>query len=149
MWDPASEQRVNIGAAPLLRHKKDLVGIRILHFSSRRESFHINVFARRIRALHQMGFARHRNSIRIISLRDLCRCNLCWRSGGGRRCRCRLCWRRTRGLNWSVWIERLLLWRVFRGLGGRIPRWPLVGGWRWRFFRTGGEQEGRKERKQQ
>ena len=145
-----SQQRVNIGAAPPLRYKKGLVGIRILHFSSRRESFYIDVFARRIWALHQMGFARHGNSIRIISLRDLCRCNLCRRrSGGRRRCRCHLCWRRTRGLNWSVWIERLLLWRVFRGLGGRIPRRSVVGGWRWRFFRTGGEQEGRKKRKQQ
>jgi len=150
MWDPASEQRVNIGAALPLRHKKDLVGIRILHFSSRRKSFYVDVFARRIRALHKMGFTRHWNSIRIISLRDLCRGNLCGgRSGGRRRCRCHFCWRRTRGLNWSVWIEWLLLWRVFRGLGGRIPRWPVAGGWRWRFFRTGGEQEGRKKRKQQ
>lgn len=133
-----------------LRHKKDLVGIRILHFSAWRESFYIDVFARRIRALHQMWLARHGNSIRIISLCDLCRCNLCRRrSGGRRRRRCHLCWRRTRGLNWSVWIERLLLRRVFSGLGGGIPPWPMVGSWRWRFFRTGGEQEGRKEGKQQ
>lgn len=147
---PTSEQRVNIGAAPPLRHKKDLVGIRILHFSARRESFYIDVFARRIRALHQMGFSGDGNSIRIVSLRDLCGCNLCRRrSRGRRRRRCRLHWRRTAGLNWSVWIERLLLGRILCSLGGGIPRRPMVRSWRWRFFRTTSEQEGRKKRKQQ
>ena len=43
------------------------------------------------------------------------------------------------------WLRRL----VFRGLGGGILRWSMAGGWRWRFFRTTGEQEGRNERKQQ
>src|SRR5215510_8374095 len=39
-----------------LRHKKNLVGVRILHFGSGRESFHIDVFTRRIGALHQVRF---------------------------------------------------------------------------------------------
>jgi hypothetical protein len=143
IYDPGSAQPAKLSDAPLLRHKKDLVGVRILHFSSRRESFHIDIFAGGIRALHQVRFAGDRNSIRIVSL-----CNLRRRSRGRRFARhCFSRWR-TGGLNWSVRIKRLLLRRIFRGLGG-IPRRSLTGGWRWRLFRAGDEQKARKERKRE
>src|SRR5258707_10133332 len=45
-----------------LPHKENLVGVRILHFSARRESFHIDVFAGRIRALHELRFTWHMDS---------------------------------------------------------------------------------------
>ncbi len=35
-----------------LRHKENFVRVRILHFSAGRESFHVNIFAGRIRAFH-------------------------------------------------------------------------------------------------
>jgi hypothetical protein len=123
--------RLNHRGCRLLRHKKDLVGVRILHLGSGRESFDIDIFARGIRTLHQVRFARDRNSIRIISLRDFCR-RCCWRRCGRRRFH----WRRIRGLNWPVRIEGLLRRWVFRGLGG-IPRGSMLGGWRRRrLFRA-------------
>jgi hypothetical protein len=135
--------RLNHRGCRLLRHKKNLVGVRILHLGSWRESFDIDIFARGIRTLHQVRFARDRNSIRIISLRDFCR--RCW----WRRCGRRLFrWRLTRGLNWPVRIEWLLGRRVFRGLCGRIPRGSVVGGWRRRrLFRAGYEDKSRNQRK--
>ena len=142
IYDPASAHRLNHRKCRLLRHKKDLVGVRILHLGSRRESFDIDIFARGIRTLHQVRFARDRNSIRIISLRDFC-----WRCCRRRRGRRRFYWRRVRGLNRPVRIEGLLRRRVFRGLA-RIPGGSVVGGWRRRWlFRARHEDEGRNQRK--
>src|SRR6266576_5096828 len=50
-------------ALPKLRNEKDFVRIGILHFRSWRKAFHIDVFARRIRTFHEMGFARDGNSV--------------------------------------------------------------------------------------
>ena len=134
--------RLNHCGCRLLRHEKDLVGVRILHLGSRRKSFDIDIFSRGIRTLHQVRFARDRNSIRIISLRDFCR-----RGCRGRRGRRLFYWRLIRGLNWPVRIEGLLRRRIFRGLGG-IPGGSVVGGWRRRrLFRAGDEDKGRNQRK--
>ncbi len=39
---PASAE---LGSAPVLWHKENLVRVRVLHFSSGRESLHIDIFA--------------------------------------------------------------------------------------------------------
>jgi hypothetical protein len=117
------------GVANSLWNQKDFIRVRILYFRSRREAFHIDIFARRVRTLDEMRFARNGNSIRIIPLCDFRRC------GGRRRwsccsldgwCTCRL--------NRAVRIERLLRWRVLIGLGGGVARGPLPGRWWLRLF---------------
>jgi hypothetical protein len=125
-------------------NKKDLVRVRILYFSSRRESFHIDVFTRRIGTFYEVRFARNGNSVRIISFCDLRRRGR-WR----RRSNCRLHWRRATGLNRAIRIERLLRRRVFLGAGCGITRDPLSGGWRWRLFAACSDKEGRKQSKRQ
>ena len=113
-----------------LRHKENLVGVRILHFGARRESFHIDIFAGRIWTLHQMRFAGDRNSVRIISL-----CHLCWRRGRGRRRRCdnrRGC---SHWLNRSIRVKRLLRRWVWLRLRRTISRHPMVlRRWWWRLL---------------
>jgi hypothetical protein len=127
-----------------LGNQKDLVRIRILYFRSRRESFHVNVLARRIRTLHQVRLARNRNSVRIIAL-----CNL-RRRGWWRRWSCRGLYRwSTCGLNRAVRIKWLLRWRVLLGLSGRIIGGPMSGGRRWRLFAARSDKESRKQSKRQ
>jgi hypothetical protein len=120
--NPAFTPSISRNPGPLaLRHKENLVGVRILHFSAGRESFHIDIFAGRIRALHQMRFAGDRDSVRIISL-----CYLCRRRCGGRRRRCDHRRRCSHRLNWSVRVKRLLLRWVFLRLGRSISGRPMV-----------------------
>ena len=122
------------GGGTRLRHKKDLVRVRILHFGSRRESFHVDIFAWRIRALHQVRFARNRNSVRIIAFCDLCRSTFVGAAVGGGDVAAVSIGGVPGGLNWSVRIERLLWRRVFSRLRGRIIRRPMAAGWwRWLF----------------
>ena len=124
LWcvNPAFTPRISRSPGPLaLRHKENLVRVRILHFSAGRESFHIDIFARRIRALHQMRFAGDRDSVWIISL-----CHLCRRRGRGRRRRCDHRRRCSRWLNWSVRVKRLLRRWVFLRLGRRVSRRPVA-----------------------
>jgi hypothetical protein len=113
-----------------LRNKKDFVRVRILHFRSRREAFHIDIFARRVRTLDQVRFARNWNSIRIVSFCDLRRWCGCW----WRWSCCGLHGWRTCRLSRAVRIERLLRWRVLFGLGRAITRGPVSGRWRLRLF---------------
>ena len=115
---PASAELRN---APVLWHKENLIGIRILHFGARRESFHIDVFARGIRALHQVRFARDRNSVWIISFS-----HLCLRRSWGRRWRCCLRRGRTRGLDRAVRVVWLLRRWVFLRLGGSVICRPVM-----------------------
>ena len=105
----------------LLRHKENLVGVRILHFSAGRESFHIDIFAGRIRAFHQMRFAGNGDSVGIISL-----CHLCRRGGRGRRRRCDHRRRCGHWLDRSIRVKWLLLRWVFLRLGRRVSRRPVV-----------------------
>jgi hypothetical protein len=112
-----------------LRNKKNLIRVRILYFRSRRETFHIDIFARRVRTLDEVRFARNRNSIRIIPLCDLRRCGCWWR-----RSRCGLRGGRTCSLSRAIGIEWLLGWRVLFGLGRGIARGPLSGRWWLRLF---------------
>ena len=127
--NPLSPSRISGIPGPFaLRHKENFVGVRILHFSARRESFHVDIFAGRIRAFHQMRFARNRDSVRIISL-----CHFCWRGCSGRRRRCDHRRRRVHWLNRSIRVKWLLRRRVFLRLGRRVSRRPVVlrrGRWR-------------------
>ena len=129
----------------LLRNKKNLVRVRVLHFRSRREAFHIDVFTRGIGTLDQVRFARNGNSIRIISFCDLRRCG-CWRRWW--RC-CGLHRWRTRRLNRSIRIEWLLRWRILFRLSWAIARGPMSGRWWLRLFTASGDEEGREQSKRQ
>jgi len=109
-----------------LRHKKNLVGVRVLHFSAGRESFHIDIFAGRIRALNKMRFSRDRDPVGIISL-----CYLCRRRSRGRRRRRDHRRRSGHWLSWSIRIKGLLRRRVFLRLGRGVSRRPMVLRWWW------------------
>jgi len=139
---PASAS--NALKATQLRNKKDFVRVRIFNFRSRRESFDIDILARRIGTLYEVRLARNRNSVRVIPL-----CNLRWRGRRRRRSGCGLHRRCTSRLNRAVWIEWLLRRRVLFGLGGGIIGHPMSGG-RWlRLFTACGNQEGREQGKRQ
>src|SRR5205814_10051120 len=96
--------------------------VRILDFGPRRKTFHADIFARGIRALHEVRFARDRNSVRIISL-----CNLCRSSGGRGRSGCGLNWGRSRGRRWSIRIEGLVPGGGFVGVVRGVI-WRAIGG---------------------
>ena len=130
-----------------LWHKENLVRVRILHFSAGRKSFHIYIFAGRIRTLHEVRFSRDRDPVRIISLCHLCR----------RRCSCRR-WcgsylrrgrRRTHGLYRPIRVERLLWRRVFLRLSGSVRRRSVMLGHWWRLLSARGEKEAREESKRE
>ena len=129
--NPAFTPRISRSPGPLaLRHKENLVGVRILHFSAGRESFHIDIFAGRIRALHQMRFAGNRDSVRIVSL-----CHLCRRRSRRRRRRCDYRRGCTHWLNRSIRVKRLLLRWVFLRLGRSVSGRPgVLRRWWWRLL---------------
>ena len=147
--DLALNTRISrIQEAPLaLWHKENLVRVRIFHFSARRESLHIDIFAGRIGAFHQVRFSGDRDPVRVISLR-----HLCWRRRScRRRCRCYLRLggrRRTHRLCWPIRVE-WLLWRwVFLRLSGSVIRCPvMLGHGRWRLLSARGNKEAREESK--
>jgi hypothetical protein len=112
-----------------LRNKKDFVRVRILYFRSRREPFHVDIFARRIRTLHQMWLARNGNSVRIIAF-----CNLRWRGRRRRWSCCGLHRRGACGLSRAIRIKWLLRWRVLLGLSGGITGDAMSRGRRWWLF---------------
>src|ERR1700730_10524692 len=94
---------------PMLGHEKDFLRVRIFYFGAGRETFHVDIFARRIWALDQVLFSWNRNSVGIIAFGSFRRGSGrrwtgsgrgCFLSGGGFRRR------------WTVRIERLLLGRV-------------------------------------
>src|SRR5437667_9794413 len=128
-------------AANQLRHQKDFVGVRVFHFRSWGKSFHVDVLAGRIRAFHQVRFARNWNSVGIISL-----CHL-RRSGRGRR-RCGPLFSGRSGLGGSVRIERLLWRGILPGRGWRIICDAMPGGLRWWFFGTRRDEEHGEQGKQ-
>ena len=121
--------REHLPPANSLRNQKNLIRVRILHFRSRREAFDIDIFARRVRALDKVRFARNGHSMRIISRLDLCRC-CSWRRWSGRGLHG---WRTCR-LNGAIRIERLLRWRVLFGLSRAITRGPVSWRRRLRLF---------------
>jgi hypothetical protein len=123
--------RISGTPGPLaLRHKENLVRVRILHFGAGRESFDIDIFAGRIRALHQMRFAGNRDSVRIVSL-----CHLCRRRSRRRRRRCDYRRGCTHWLNRSIRVKGLLLRWVFLRLGRSVSGRPgVLRRWWWRLL---------------
>src|SRR5215212_487228 len=93
-----------------LRDQENLSGIGVFDFRTRCETFHIDVLARRERALHQILFAGNWNAIRKIALGYFGRRG--WRGRSNRNFFADLAIR----LNLTVRIERLLLWRILAGI---------------------------------
>jgi len=143
---PASAE---LGSALALWHKENLVRVRVLHFGAGRESFHVDIFAGRIRALHQVRFSGDRDPVWIISLCHLRR----WRRSCEGRCRRylrRRGWRRTHGLCRPIRVERLLRRWVFLRLSGSVSRRPvMLGRGRWWLLSARGNKEAREESKRQ
>lgn len=126
-----------------LGNEKDLPGIGILHFRSRRKAFDVDIFSGREGTFHQVFLPGHRNSIWEIAFRHLCR------SSGGRRPRGSLLARRRIGLNRPIRIERLLLGRIILPWFLRITCGPMAPSWRRLLHITGGNEEQTKERKRE
>jgi hypothetical protein len=139
---PASHSRRNpVSRRPALWDEENLTRVRILYLCARRETLHIDVFARRKRTLHNVRLTRNRDAVRVIAFLRL--------SGHSRRRRRdrRLLGRDILRLRRCVRIEWLLLRRIF--FGRRIACDAMMSARRLLHVRTRANEEDGEQRERQ